>query len=395
MQTLQTTDHFDPHGQYQAMVNVIAENTHRSMDVVADTRSIELTTAPDSTVPQLVIPGDGGAPTQAYLVNDVALQQFSSFVGLDIRTARRMLDNREYRDCFSTFCNRVFQHEPKARLLRLYDKIPGREMGIVRSFNSDAYKTFDHPDLLSEVVPILRESAAGYQVINAAITDRKMYLRVKSSEYTGTGAHVGDVMAQGLLISNSETGHGSVLLSLLCWTLICLNGMQVGKPSRNSHITSSRADSDVWGLLSDEARTADNAALKLKVRDVASHYASRETFDAVLQQFKSAGKDTLADSTTAAVAVEQLGRVLQLTKPDTARVLDGLFSTLGQSGYAGQPISRATLVNAVTRVGNNPDTNTDDVEEWHKRGGVLLNLPRNQWQSIASAVPTAVPAAAA
>ena len=82
--------------------------------------------------------------------------------------------------------------------------------------------------------------------------------------------------------------------------------------------------------------------------------------------------------------------MLQLTKKETASVLDGLFSTMSQPGYAGEPVSRATLVNAVTAVGNDAalranKIDADDVGEWERRGGRLLNLPASQWSSIASA----------
>ena len=44
---------------------------------------------------------------------------------------------------------------------------------------------------------------------------------------------------------------------------------------------------------------------------------------------------------------------MSLSKKETSSVLDGLLNTIGQSGYEqGQPISKATLVNACTNVGN-------------------------------------------
>jgi hypothetical protein len=65
-------------------------------------------------------------------------------------------------------------------------------------------------------------------------------------------------------------------------------------------------------------------------------------------------------------AVQSLGKVLQLSKKETSNVLDGLLNTIGQSGYeAGSPITRATLVNAVTNVANFSDI--DDVDLWQSR----------------------------
>ena len=197
-------------------------------------------------------------------------------------------------------------------------------------------------------------------------------------------------MALGMTLGNSETGHSSAVIAMLIWTLICLNGMQTSKKERSAHLTSSQSDSAVWSVLSSEAKEADNAALSMKLRDVAANYSSTEAFEEVLQSFRDAANDTLSDGTTPQAAVEQVGRVLQLTKKETASVLDGLFSTMGQRGYAGQPVSRAALVNAVTNVGNDArlradEVQADDVGEWEKRGGRLLDLPKNQWTSIATA----------
>jgi hypothetical protein len=75
--------------------------------------------------------------------------------------------------------------------------------------------------------------------------------------------------------------------------------------------------------------------------------------------------------------------VLKLTKADTSRVLDGLLATIGQAGYAGNPVSRATMVNAVTAAAHSVDA--DSVDDWQKLGGLVLDLPRADWQRIALA----------
>ena len=84
-------------------------------------------------------------------------------------------------------------------------------------------------------------------------------------------------------------------------------------------------------------------------------------------------------------AAENLGKVLQLTKLENKNVLDGLMQTIGQAGYAGQPVSRATMVNAVTAVANNPEINVDNVDDWQKRGGQVLNMSKSDWARVAVA----------
>ena len=194
-------------------------------------------------------------------------------------------------------------------------------------------------------------------------------------------------MSQGIFVSNSETGHGSCQISQLIWTLACLNGMQTANRNRTAHLTSSRSDSETWSILSDESKSLDNKALSAKLRDITESYASRSMFESVLEDFARASEDLVEGGLAAAQpAVQALGTVLKLSKAETSSVLDGLMDTIQQDGYRGQPLSRATLVNAVTAVGHKAEP--DMVSEWQSRGGRVLAMAKNQWASIA-AVPVA------
>ena len=190
-------------------------------------------------------------------------------------------------------------------------------------------------------------------------------------------------MANGIGLQNSEVGAGSVSVYQIAWTLACLNGMQTQNKTRSSHITSAR-DTDDWGLLSDQAKDADNHALELKIRDLVGVYSSRDAFDQVIEQMKQAAADTIDGFAVDKTAVVGgLGKVMQLTKKETSSVLDGLLDTIGQAGYEqGRPLSRATLINAVTAVSHKADT--DDVDLWQQRGGQLLNMKPADWQRVAA-----------
>ena len=174
---------------------------------------------------------------------------------------------------------------------------------------------------------------------------------------------------------------GSIAVYQMVWTLACLNGMQTANRHRSSHITSARSESDTWSLLTDEAKTADNKAMSLKVRDLVGSYGSRDALDTVIQKIQVAAGDIVQGSVNQ--ATENLGKVLQLTKSDTSKVLDGLLATIGQEGYAGHPVSRATMVNAVTAVAHQADPDT--VDDWQRLGGRVLDLPARDWQRVAAA----------
>ena len=363
----------------------VQEQSARKQDIIADTSAIQVQTTSSSideagnpwSRTSVILEGEGGAPTQIYHANSVAFDQMVTKAGIDVRTGRRL--QSQYPDVLDHALNRIHQQEPRKAMLRCFE---GNGSGVLRAVVSDKFKTFDNPDLLEAAIPVLMDSEAQWQVVSADITDKRLYARFKSLAITGEGAAVGDAMAQGVSISNSETGHGSVSIAQIVWTLACLNGMQTANKNRTAHLTSSRADGDTWALLTDESKRLDNRALSSKVADVTAAYSSREMFETVLEQFKKASGDIVEGGMAAAQpAVETLGGILKLSKAETSSVLDGLMQTIQQDGYRGNPLSRATLVNAVTAAAHSADA--DSVNDWQALGGKVLDLPHNQWQSVA------------
>jgi hypothetical protein len=362
----------------------VQDQASRAMDYLAPTQNLQKATTDDG-LPYVVMESDKGVPTQLFDVNDVAFGQISANAGIDVRTARRLQEQVPTE--FDSVINALWRKTPNVRMLRTHETVGNSDRSVVgssgklRAFVSDKFKTFDNVHLLNATLPQLMESDAQWQVVSGDISERRMYLRLKSNVQTGEGAGVGDVMANGIGLSNSEVGAGSISVFQIAWTLACLNGMQTQNKTRSSHITSAR-DSEDWGLLSGEAKDADNLALELKVRDLVQAYASRQNFDEILESMRLAKLDVIEGEKFE--AVQNLGKVLLLTKKETSNLLNGLLNTIGQSGYeTSAPVSRATLVNAVTNVANFSDI--DDVDLWQNRGGQVLNLNRNDWARVAMA----------
>ena len=371
-------------GSLLALMQQVSENSSRKIDYTAPTKDLQISTrVTDGDRPnesQVIIEASDGEPTKILTANDVALQQIASKSEIDIRTVRRLRDH--YPTELDTVINAIWQREPKGVMLRTFVDTDNSDTGILRAFTSSSYKVFDNEDVLTNTLPQLMNSKANWQVVNGTLTDQRMYLRLKSQNQVAEPA-VGDAMANGLLISNSEVGLGSVNIQQLIYTLACLNGMQTANKSRSTHVTSSRG-TDSWSILTDEAKSADNQALSLKLRDVVGHFADRTTFDETIEQMRIAHTEKVTGALPA--AIDTLCGILKLPKGDNPKVLAGLMSTLQQAGYnQGQAPSRATFVNAVTAVGNQSATLEDNKQDWMRLGGKVLNLSPNQWQSVAVA----------
>ena len=360
-------------------------------DIVCDTRNLGIATSPvigegerNWDVKTMLVLDETGVPTQLIPISPYAHDQLAQKVGIDVRTLRRL--QSDYTAQHDELLKAIFDQEPKRVLLRtmigenvevLANRYSRRHL---RAILSDKFKTFDNVDLLDAVLGTVQNSDAKWKVQKCLHNDRRLVLQFKSETITGEGANVGDLMAHGLNISNSEVGCGSVVVSDVYWTLACLNGMQGMNKSRSAHLTSSRADAETYAILSQKAKDLDNAALKAKLADWVQEIARPESFERTCRLMKEAANQTVVDQIG---AVQELGSILRLSKPETKSVLDGLMATIQQSGYVGEPVSKATLANAVTNAANHAEA--DKVENWQKLGGQVLNLPSNQWQAVAAA----------
>jgi len=327
---------------------------------------------------QIIIEQDRGVPTQTLQTNDLAFDQINQGLNIDVRTGRRLRNTTP--DQYHALVRAQLENHNRNKLLRTREQDDGSL--VCRAVLSDRYKTFDHSDMLMATLPTLIEDDARWKLVRGDITERAMYIQMKSEVITGEPA-VGDVMALGLRLSNSETGCGSVQVAQLIWTLACLNGMQTGNSSRSAHLTSARADTDTWEILSGEAKDADNHALSLKLRDTVTSYASSESFDQVLTAMAEAHEQPV---NSASAAVDQIQKQFKtvIGKADTDLIMDGLMQTLQQSGYnRGGGVTRATMVNALTAVAHKKDP--DEKPAWEKLGGELLTLNPQDWTRIAEA----------
>jgi hypothetical protein len=373
------------------MLTVIKAQNDMKQDYIAPTNQLQFRTIEsDDRVhgtnhSQIVMEASNGEGTKILNVNQHCFDQIAQKAEIATPTARRLQQN--YPREMDNLINAIWQKENSKRMIRTFDNSNSlspfnydNHTGTARAFLSDKFKTFDNSDLLESALPTLGESDASWKIVNYANTDKKLYIRLKS-EVIQSDAGLNDLMAHGIGISNSETGSGSVAVFGIAWTLACLNGMQTENVTRKAHITSAR-DGDTWNVLTDETKRADNHSLKLQLRDIVSSYASRDAFDENIEKMKRAKEDVV--NVPINESVENLGKVLTLSKKETSNVLEGLLQTIGQSGYEqNQKVNRATLVNACTAVGNTAEP--DNVDFWQRLGGKVLNLGKTDWNRVAMA----------
>ena len=382
---MRTINDVDEQGKLEFLLEQVRDNESRKIDFMANTMDLQFNACTSSNAqempgPRIIAESKGGMPTNTFKVNNVCLDQITTDAGLSIKDGRRLTE--KYPDEYSAVINAIWQQEPKVKLLRTYETDSRND--IARAWLSNKYKVFDHAHMIESAVDSIIDSDAQWKITQGMITDKRMYMQFKS-ELTVAEPAVGDRMALGLNISNSETGNGSIVIGQMMFTLACLNGMQTSQllgRVRRPHLGKARGwESGELQHLRQDTIDAHNHATRLEIRDQMSRMSNAESFDETIRQMELAHSRTVDGEPSE--TVERLGQVLNLTKPQTKFVLDGLIQTLQQEGYRMKKVNQATLVNAVTAVQHTAPP--DDVKEWQKLGGKVLELPSSQWEYVARA----------
>ena len=372
----------DEQGKLQFLLEKVRDDESRKVDLMANTMDLQFNACTSSHAsqvpgPRIIAESKSGMPTKTFIVNDVCLDQITVDAGLSIKDGRRL--SQDYPEEYSALVNAIWQQEPKIKLLRTYET--DSQNDIARAWLSNKYKVFDHAHMIESVMDSIAHSDAQWKITRGVVTDKNMYMQFKS-EFAVAEPAVGDRMALGLNISNSETGKGSIVISQMMFTLACLNGMQTGQSLsrvRRPHLGKARGwEPGELQHLRQDTIDAHNHATRLEIRDQMSYMSNTESFDEAIRQMELAHSRTVDDQP--AETVERLGQVLKLNESQTKSVLDGLIRTLQQEGYR-KEINQATLVNAVTAVQHT--VHADDVDDWQKLGGKVLELPSKEWEYVA------------
>ena len=113
--------------------------TQKKKDVIVDTANVQFNANGNNTLYLAEI-------DEAFKVNDVALNQIATKIGLSKRYLDKMMDG--HKSILQDNINYWFRMTPKQQMIRTID-------GTARAFLSDKYKRVDNDDIAKAVLPIL------------------------------------------------------------------------------------------------------------------------------------------------------------------------------------------------------------------------------------------------
>jgi hypothetical protein len=234
----------------------------------------------------------------------------------------------------------------------------------------------DNYDVAETALPVLLHTA-GLRIASCEVTENRLYIKAVTDRVRREvkSRRVGDVVEAGVMISNSEVGLGSVLVTPFAHFLACLNGMTREGGKRWNHIGRHVDEKDeVYTLLTDETRQADDKALLLKVRDTIRASLDEGLFIRWIDRLEGTTERKLEGDVTK--AVEVLSNRLNLTQGEQSSVLRHLIE--------GGDLSQYGLINAVTRTAEDAKS-YDRATELEMAGATVLDLKPTEWRDLALA----------
>jgi len=336
----------------------IQRQAESKKDFIANTRQLQM--LEDGKTLALESQGE-------FQVTDLALSQIGERAGIPTKYLRKMQD--EAPALLATNVNHWFQQRSESRMIRTLDD-------HARAFLSNRYMRVDNYDVAETALPVLLNTA-GLRIASCEVTEHRLYIKAVTDRIQRevNSRRVGDVVEAGVMISNSEVGLGSVLVTPFAYFLACTNGMVREGGRRWNHIGRYADEKDaVYALLTDETRQADDRALLLKVRDTITAALDESLFTRWVDRLESSTERKLEGDVTK--AVEVLSNKLSLNQDEQSSVLRHLIE--------GGDLSQYGLISAVTRTAEDAKS-YDRATELEMAGATVLDLKPTEWRELALA----------
>jgi hypothetical protein len=133
--------------------------------------------------------------------------------------------------------------------------------GKARALVSDKYRAIDHSDIFFAGIKLFQERGAA--VVQADLSDRHMYVKAINPDLeVDAGKGIGPLWG-GVVLRNSETGHGSLDVSSFYFRIVCLNGMMGDSLFNRVHLG---VELEV-GVYSQETISQTSKAIWMQARD--------------------------------------------------------------------------------------------------------------------------------
>jgi hypothetical protein len=348
----------------QQMAAELERRNEAKRDFIADTGTLTVSHTPETPVPMMSLALTSGA--EAFEPTETFRRQLATHYKVPQEYAERV--RHDHPQLYATTFNTFLGREPARRMVRTLD-------GNARAFLSDRYRPLDNYDLSQAVLPQLMDHK-DIRIESTQFTESRFYIKAVVHSVV-TEVRKGDVIAMGIAISNSEVGAGALSVEPYIDRLWCLNGAIFTEYGQRKYHVGKRAvdEEAAFELYSTDTKRLDDAAFFAKVRDTVKGVLTHEVLEKIAQKMR--------DATIQKIEGVNLQKVVELTAQRFSyneTTSGGILRHLIEGG----DLTRYGLMNAITRQSQDED-DYDVATRLEADGAKLIELPRNDWQQIATA----------
>ena len=353
----------------QDLLAEVVRQQNSKRDFVASTDHLSVVPQKDDI--RLQIGSNSTAVALDVGINDHAHAQIGSYTKIPAPYYDRM--RQEDPNLLAINVNAWFRKTPEKRMVRTLDN-------KARGFLSDRYRPLDNTDLLEAALPPLLDM--GVDVMSCEVTDRKLYLKVVDQRIKrdlpvgvtlGRGHDRFDTVSPALVLSNSEVGDGALAVQTSVWTGGCSNLMVIRERSVRKYHVGARHElgDEIYRMLSDDTKKLTDAALWAQLKDVVSGAFDTARFDAQVDKLKAATQEKIEGDPIKVVEITT--KKWGLDKAEHNSVLQNLIRSGDFSKYG--------LHAAITRAAEDVES-YDRASQLEALGGVIIELPKQEWKEI-------------
>lgn len=330
----------------------------QKLDFIVNSQQLAVTTTGNkSDGVELIVPNQGQYP-----IRPIAHEQIGAHLEIPKKYYDRMLAQDP--ELLADNVNRWLRDDSSKRMVRTLNN-------GARAFLSNAYQRIENEEIADVALPILMADR-DLQIVSCEVTERRLYIQATTKRIVAD-VKVGDAVQAGVVISNSETGHGSVSVQRMVYRLRCLNGLILPDNKYRANHTGARlADQDA--LWRDDTRKAEDKAILLKVRDMVNSAMDEGFFLKQVDRMRETTEQKITGSVEKGVTI--LAQKLGATEGERGGILRSLIE--------GGDLSRWGVLNAVTHQAHGAN-DYDRSVEFEAMGSRVLDLSAKDWREVAEA----------
>jgi hypothetical protein len=251
--------------------------------------------------------------------------QVAEKLGIPMNYYRKMLQDGS--NLIDENVNHWLLKDSKNFLIRTFENA-AEQQNTARAFLSDRYSIIDNYQVLLEALESIKQTGLQIEVVNAELSDTRMYLKVVCPEIEVQGTELlknyrfakerGEGIISGFVLQNSEIGAGSFSIAPRAVVLACTNGLVSVKDQLKSIHLGSKMDELGFNQNQDVMR-ANLRLIKEQVKHAVKIFLSKDYLTKLVNVYTVLGEKKI--EAPVHQVIEVVGKQFSISEERKANIL--------------------------------------------------------------------------